>query len=222
MPQSRTAALIPIVTAVAAPVHREGLRLLLQTEPGFKVVGAAGSGGEAVRLARQLKPALLLMEKNLPRMSGLEALRELGGKHPVRVMLLADALSASEILEVLELGARGVFISDLDVKLLFKAVHAVLKGEYWVGREEVGNLLGALGIARGIAAGRGGGGLSPRELAIGEAVGRGMSNKAIARRFALSENTVKHHLTRVFRKLGVASRLELALRARERHWFKVT
>ena len=120
----------------------------------------------------------------------------------------------TQIVEALQLGARGVVLKDSATQLLLKAIHTVMSGEYWVGRESVSNLvqyLRTLMQSSNDEARQRKFGLTPRELEIVSAVVAGYSNKEIAEYFKISEDTVKHHLSNIFDKLGVSTRLELAL-----------
>jgi DNA-binding NarL/FixJ family response regulator len=209
---------VRIVIADDHPIFRDGLRRLLEAEPDLKVMGEASDGAEAVKLARQLKPDILLLDLAMPKHPGLEALRDLssGGASsaPVRVILLTAAAEKSQIVEALQLGARGVVLKDSATQLLLKAIHTVMSGEYWVGRESVSNLvqyLRTLVQSSSDEARQKKFGLTPRELEIVAAVVAGYSNKEIAEYFKISEDTVKHHLSNIFDKLGVSTRLELAL-----------
>jgi len=208
---------IRIVIADDHPIFRDGLRRLLEAEPDLKVVGEASDGAEAVKLARQLKPDILLLDLAMPRQPGLEALREMSsssGSNAVRVILLTAAAEKKQIVEALQLGARGVVLKDSATQLLLKSIHTVMAGEYWVGRESVSNLvqyLRTLVQSSGEEARQKKFGLTPRELEIVSTVVAGYSNKEIAEYFKISEDTVKHHLSNIFDKLGVSTRLELAL-----------
>jgi DNA-binding NarL/FixJ family response regulator len=207
---------IRLVIADDHPIFRDGLRRLLEAEPDMKVIGEAKDGSEAVKLARQLKPDIMLLDLAIPKHPGLEALRELsdGGANSVRVILLTAAAEKNQIVEALQLGARGVVLKDSATQLLLKAIHTVMAGEYWVGREAVSNLvqyLRNLVQASTEAAKHKKFGLTPRELEIISAVVAGFANKEIAEYFKISEDTVKHHLSNIFDKLGVSTRLELAL-----------
>lgn len=207
---------VRLVIADDHPIFRDGLRRLLEAEPEFKVIGEASDGADAVKLARQLKPDILLLDLAMPRHPGLEALKELtsGDATSVRVILLTAAAEKSQIVEALQLGARGIVLKDSATQLLLKAIHTVMGGEYWVGRESVSNLvqyLRGLVQSSGEEARQKKFGLTPRELEIVSAVVAGYSNKEVAEYFKISEDTVKHHLSNIFDKLGVSTRLELAL-----------
>ena len=205
---------VRILIADDHPIFRDGLRRLLEAEPGLHVIGEASNGAEAVKLGRQLKPDVLLLDLAMPGHPGFEALRELGSSSPIRIILLTAAVEKNEIVEALQLGARGVVLKDSATQLLLKAIRSVMAGQYWVGREEVSNLLPYLrpliqSAQQGTKQRKFG--LTPREIEIISGVVAGFTNKDIADHFKISEDTVKHHLSNIFDKLGVSTRLELAL-----------
>ena len=206
---------IRILIADDHPIFRDGLRRLLEAEKGFQVVGEAADGEEAVKLARQLKLDIVLLDLAMPRVTGLEALRELASSSkPVHIVLLTAAVEREQIVEALQLGARGVVLKESATQLLYKCLRAVMAGGYWVGRDAVSDLvrlLRELTPTPGEEARRTKYGLTPRELEIVGAIVAGYTNKDIAEKFALSEQTVKHHLSSIFDKCGVSNRLELGL-----------
>jgi len=206
---------VRILIADDHPIFRDGLKRLLESESDFKVIGEACDGIEAVELVRKLRPEILLLDLAMPRRPGLEALREIGTDgFPVRVILLTAAAEKEQIVEALQLGARGVVLKDSATQILLKSIRAVMHGEYWVGRESVSNLvqyLRSLIDSSATASRRRRYGLTPRELEIISAVVAGYANKEVAEHFKISEDTVKHHLSNIFDKLGVSTRLELAL-----------
>jgi DNA-binding NarL/FixJ family response regulator len=195
-------------------IFRAGLKRLLETEPDFEVVGEAGDGEEAVRITRVLKPDILLLDVSMPRMTGLEALRELEGD--VKTILLTASLATNEIVTALQVGARGIVRKESATQVLFKSIRCVANGEYWVERESVKDLVQTLRqlVTRSEAAAKQARfNLTAREMEILAAVVAGCSNKEIAKQFKLSENTVKHHVSNIFDKMGVSTRVELALAA---------
>ena len=205
---------VRILLADDHPIFRDGLRRLLEAEPGFRVVGEASDGAEAVAMAKKLKPDLLLLDLAMPKHPGLEAVRELGNSdNPPRILLLTAAVEKEQIVEALQLGARGVVLKESATQLLLNSIRAVMAGQYWVGRETISNLVEYLRglLAPPPAPKQKKFGLTPRELEIVSAVVAGYTNKDIAAHYKISEDTVKHHLSNIFDKLGVSTRLELAL-----------
>lgn len=206
-----------ILIADDHPIFRDGLKRLLELETDFRVIGEASDGAEAVKMVRQLKPDVLLLDLAMPQVPGLEALAELAGAgSPVHTIVLTAAIERAQIVEALQLGARGIVLKDSATQLLMKSIRSVMDGQYWVGRESVSDLVSTL---RDLMP-RGGAeppqrrfGLTPRELEIISTIVAGYTNKDIAQKFSISEQTVKHHLTNIFDKLGVSNRLELALYA---------
>ncbi|HZM52639.1 MAG TPA: response regulator transcription factor [Vicinamibacteria bacterium] len=205
---------IRVLIADDHPIFRKGLRTLLEAEHGFTVVGEAGGGEEAIRLAQQLKPDILLLDLAMPGVSGMDALAELAAAPtPVRIILLTAGIEKAEIVKALQLGAAGVVLKSAATDLLFKSIRSVIAGQHWIGRDAVTDLVQALRaqLEPPEKPARERFRLTPRELEITSAVVSGLSNKEIARKFSLSEDTVKHHLTNIFDKMGASNRLELAL-----------
>lgn len=206
---------IRILIADDHPLFRDGLRKLLQTEPGFEVVGEASDGDELVGLARKAKPDILLLDLSMPKQDGMEVLRALAAaKVPVRTLLLTASINKSQIVQALKLGAYGVILKESTTQRLFDSIRCVMAGQFWVGRESVSDLVRAL---RNVSSPAEGGtgvrdfGLTRRESEIVTLVVAGYSNPDIAQRCSISEQTVKHHVSNIFDKLGVSNRLELAL-----------
>jgi DNA-binding NarL/FixJ family response regulator len=200
------------------PIFRDGLKLLLEEAEGFEVVGEAGDGEEAVRLARELKPDILLLDLAMPRANGLEALKELSStSEPPLVLVLTVEIDDAQRLEVLRLGARGILLKGATTELLYKAIRNVVAGQYWVGNETVTDILRhlrELSPQRRPATPAESLTLRERQVIVG--VASGESNREIATRLRLSEDTVKHHMTNIFDKLGVSNRAELASYATSR------
>ena len=204
---------IRIVIADDHAMFRAGLRKLLEAEVGFEVVGEAENGVSATALVRELTPEVLLLDFAMPGMNGVEVLRDLaadGG--PTRSVMLTASISPSEITRALQHGAAGVLLKTAATALLYECVRSVAKGQYWVGRDTVSSVVEALALsARGGPPGGRSFGLTRRELDVLQLIGEGCANREIAGRLHISEDTVKHHLSRIFDKTGASSRVELAL-----------
>jgi two-component system, NarL family, nitrate/nitrite response regulator NarL len=212
---ARPAAEIRIVIADGHALLREGLRSLLEEQPGFCVVGETAGGQELTLLAEELKPDILIIELNLPHGSPIEMLPSIVRKHKkIHVILLASTIERGQAFEAFKLGAQGILRKDSDPESLFKCIRAVMSGQYWVMNEAVSDLAQIVG-AESFPAERTGKSknfnLTQREMEMLAAVISGLTNREIARRFSISEQTVKHHVTNIFDKLGVYNRLELAL-----------
>src|SRR5215472_8600374 len=206
---------IRIVVADDHPVVRFGVKNMLTSEPGFEVVGEANDGDVAITQTLELEPDILLLDLAMPRLPGLEALRAIMNKSPrVKIIMLTSTISTQQIIEALQIGARGIVLKDAVAGDLSKSLRAVLSGDYWIGGERVANLVAALNELMKQAAAapeKKTYGLTPRELEVVTCIVEGCSNKDVAKQFAISEETVKRHLSNIFDKTGVSTRLELAL-----------
>lgn len=195
------------------PVFCHGLRMLLEAEPDMQVVGEARDVREAVELVYKLKPDVLLLDLE----SSPEVLRQLINFSPtVRTILLAVATERQQIVQALQLGARGVVPKDAPTQDVINSIRIVMAGKYWIAHENISDLVQVLRRASGHTNGQTkqrNRRLTSRELEIVSAVAGAYTNKDIAKKFSLSEDTVKHHLTNIYDKLGVSNRLELAIQA---------
>jgi DNA-binding NarL/FixJ family response regulator len=193
---------------------------MLSEVEGFDVVGEAADGDEAITQTLELEPDILLLDVQMPRLPGLEAMRAImNGAATVKILLLTSTITTQQIIEALQIGARGIVLKDALASHLQTAIRTVVNGDYWIGGKRVVNLLTALHDLTEQAAvpQHKTYGLTPRELEVVGAIVEGCSNRDIAKQFGLSEETVKRHLSNIFDKTGVSTRLELALFAIAHH-----
>lgn len=212
--------IIRIVLADDHPVVRIGVRNMLLAHDGFEVVGEAADGDEAITQTIDLQPDVLLLDRMMPRLPGLEALRAImNGPTTAKILLLTSTITPQQVIEALQIGARGIVLKDALVNHLQTAIRTVANGDYWIGGKRVVNLVAALHelMQQAAAPQHKTYGLTPRELEVVGCIVEGCSNRDIARQFTLSEETVKRHLSNIFDKTGVSTRLELALFAIAHH-----
>jgi two-component system nitrate/nitrite response regulator NarL len=192
-------------------IFREGLRKLLEGEAGFTVVGDASGPDDAVRAVEAHKPDIVIVGlADRPLIRLMQMLQDLMTEtHRVRTIVLAAAIERRHIVQALQFGISGMLLKDTSAQLMFESVRCVVAGHCWIGREKLRDMAEALVRPAPIDKTRFR--LTPRELEIVDAVRRGDTNKSIARQLSITENTVKHHLTTIFGKVGVFTRLQLAV-----------
>ena len=214
---TKTSKIKRVLLADDDPLVRAAVSILFAEEKGFQIVGEATNGEEAIALASQHQPDLLFLDVNMPRKSGLEALRDLGQTLPqMRTILLTVSIEKSAILQALQFGARGIVLKEAATSVLVQAAQAVLKAEYWINRHRVANIAAVISELQAETRNhtvQPPSGLTPRELQIVRFIVEGRTNKDIASTVQTSEQVIKNHLGRIFDKLGVFNRLELALYA---------
>jgi DNA-binding NarL/FixJ family response regulator len=196
---------------------------MLTAEEGFEVVGDADDGDEAITQTLELQPDILLLDVAMPRLPGLEAMRAImKGSPSVKILLLTSTITTQQIIEALHIGARGIVLKDALAGHLKTAIRTVCSGDYWIGGKRVVNLVSALHdlMQQASPQQQKTYGLTPRELEVVGCIVEGCSNRDIAKQFSLSEETVKRHLSNIFDKTGVSTRLELALFAIAHHLVK--
>jgi DNA-binding NarL/FixJ family response regulator len=183
----------------------------IDVEIRFEVVGEAASGEETVRIVHAAQPDLLLLDLCMPRMSGLDVLRELIGAAAPRTIVLTGSITDQSMLSAVRLGVHGLVEKNATTELLFEAMIAVMAGRYWLDRRVISDLVE---FTRPLLESRrvdshGDARLTARERDVLTLVAAGYANKEIARQYMLSEETVKHHVTRLLAKVGASNRRQL-------------
>ena len=213
MSKSRPA--IQILLAVGQNIIREALRHLLEQQPDMQIVAETGEGKDVVRLVIDTKPEVAILDLRMPGTSGLEILNRLSEPpKKVRILGLAAAEDRDGIAQAFRLGVRGIALKESTMKDLPAGIRSVTEGKYWIAGEACSSLgkgLVRLGSRSKGRTRKDAFGLTRRELDIISAIAAGCSNTEISERFSISQNTVKHHVTNIFDKVGVYNRLELAL-----------
>jgi len=186
-------------------VVREGLRTILEAAADLILVGEAADGAEAVRLAGELSPDVVLMDLRMPGVDGIEAIRQIKACYPeVEIVILTTYDDDAYIVRGLRAGARGYLLKDAGRKVLFEAVRAAARGESLLPPAVVEKVVAHLAEPKPVEAER----LSEREREVLDMLAQGAANKEIAVRLHITERTVKAHVTSIFNKLGVNSRAE--------------
>jgi DNA-binding NarL/FixJ family response regulator len=210
--------MIRIVIVDDHEMLREGLKAILQPEPDFEVVGESGSGDNLLELVERSQPDIVLLDARLPGVSGAEACRRLAETHPEAKVIVVSTFSDDALVDAcIDAGAKGYVIKDIERFDLKRSIRDVQRGEAVIDKAVARRVLER---ARGTesTATPADPPLNPTQLQILRLVAEGFSNREIAARVHLSENTVKFHLKEIFRKLQVRNRVEAALRATKAGW----
>jgi DNA-binding NarL/FixJ family response regulator len=211
---------IQIVVADDHQVVRTGFAELLRTQPDFTVVGTASDGAEAVRICRELRPDVVLMDVRMPTMDGIEATRQLVGSQPdgPRILILTTFDLDQYVYEALRAGASGFLLKDVSAERLFEAVRVIAAGDALLAPTVTRRLISEFALlhsapdttsASALAA------LTPREIQVLRLLADGLSNPEIAARLFVTEETVKTHVSHVLSKLGLRDRTQAVVVAYE-------
>jgi DNA-binding NarL/FixJ family response regulator len=210
---------IKILLVDDQPLFREGLRTLLSVHPDFEVVGEAGNGEEAIRLARSLLPLVVLMDLQMPVLDGVAATRRLHKEQPdCRVIVLTTFDDDEMVFDGLRAGAVGYLLKDAPSEKLAEAIRVAARGETFLQPSVAAKVVAefarlsrkTVATANPVIEP-----LSEREIEILRLIAQGASNREIAGTLFLAEGTVKNHVTNILGKLDVRDRTQAALRAKE-------
>lgn len=205
---------VRIVIADQHPQARQDVRRGLEFDPDFHILGEASNAVHAIELVRQNQPDILLVDFPLSQDRQLKTWFATHDSPHVRIVVTMTELEKTQLVEAFRLGAHGVVLKPSSPRVLSRSMRSVMAGHCWLESESVGILVEAL--RESLAQGNGTKspqdyGLTRREVDIITKIASGRSNKEVGEEFAISERTVKHHLTNIFGKVGVSSRLQLAL-----------
>ena len=203
---------VRVLLADDHPVVRGGLVALIDTLPGIEVVGQVGDGQQALRETALLRPDVVIMDLRMPVLDGVEATRRIVGDYPgVAVLVLTMFDQDALIADALAAGARGYLLKGAEQDEIERAIRAVASGEAIFSRAVAARVLRRISpepVRRPLP------GLTPRELEVTELLAAGLSNAAIAERLCLAPKTIGNNISAIFVKLGVATRAEAIVRAR--------
>jgi len=203
---------IQVLVADDHAIVREGLRALIETEPGIDLVGEAADGIEATRLARTLHPDVILLDLIMPRQGGLEAIPAIKADNPdARILVLTSFAEDENVFPAIKAGALGYLLKDTSPHDLLQAIRDVYRGESWLHPTIARKVIAELRESSG--AETGGQELTEREVEVLGLVARGLSNRDIADELVISERTVRKHVSNILAKLHLTNRTQATLYA---------
>jgi len=193
-------------------VIRDGLEMLLNLEKDFQVVGAAQDGAEAVELAAQKKPDLILMDLKMPIMNGIEATREIRVKFPnIKILVLTTYDDDEWVFDAIRAGACGYLLKDTSRQKIVEAIRGTMEGKSFIDPAIAGKLLNQVASRQTQPASILTDKLTERELDVLRLIAKGINNSEIANQLHLSEGTVRNHVSAILEKLGVSDRTQAAV-----------
>lgn len=200
-------------------IVREGIKTILQAEPDLEVVGESGTAEQLTRLVNQTRPDIVLLDARLPGLSGAEACRRLTVSHPDVAVLMISTYSDQQLVEeCIKAGAKGYVVKDIERFTLKESIRAIHAGGGAVSPAVAATVLDRLRATDEAPTQPSSIPLSNTQLEIIRLIAAGFSNREIADRVHLSQNTVKSHAQEIFRKLDVGNRVEAALMATRKGW----
>ena len=200
-------------------IVREGIKTILQAEPDFEVVGESGPAEQLAQLVCETRPDVVLLDARLPGLSGAEACRRLTVSNPDVAVLMISTYSDQQLVEeCIKAGAKGYVVKDIERFTLKESIRAIHAGGGAVSPTIAAAVLDRLRVTDEAPTQPSSIPLSDTQLEIIRLIAAGLSNREIADRVYLSQNTVKSHVQEIFRKLGVGNRVEAALTATRKGW----
>lgn len=211
-----TEQLTSILIADDEPAFRGGLHALLRSVAGLELIGDAGTGGEAIRLAAELQPDIILMDINMPEVNGIEATRQILATSPhIGVLMLTMFEDDDSVFAALRAGARGYLLKGALKAEMLRAITAVSSGEVIFGAAIAQRMIRYFTSLKPIGPAAVFPELTERERAVLSLIAQGANNAEIARRLVITGKTVRNYITNIFTKLQVADRAEAIIKARE-------
>lgn len=205
---------IRILVADDHALFRRGLHMVLDQEPDIELVGEAADGTEAIALAIELIPDIVLMDVKMPRQTGIEACRAIKEAAPsIKILMLTNSDEDSDLYEAVKAGAAGYLLKEISIDELGAAIRSVYSGQSLITPSMATKLMAEFAAMAKRGAETRLPKLTPRELDVLRAIARGMSNREIARVLFISENTVRSHVQNILDKLQLNSRMEAAIYA---------
>ena len=196
---------VRVLIANHQPIVRHGLRALIASEPDLQVVGEADDGGEAVRMARQLRPDVVLIDLSIPTVDGISATRMIRAElRDTQVVVMTGVDEDASAIEAIRAGAAAYLLKDARIDDLLRTIRGAGAGQVALPAQTVARMVRLVG---------GHDVLSQRETEVLRLVARGLANKHVARELGITESTVKTHVSGILSKLGLPSRTQLALYA---------
>ena len=200
-------------------IVRQGLRLILETEDGFELVGEASDGAEAVKLAGELHPDVIMMDLRMPGMDGLTAIEQLAEKQPEIAIVILTTFNEDDLMvRGLRAGAKGFLLKDTNRETLFDSIRAAARGETLLKPDVMSRLLAQTQAPSEAKSQPENIDLTEREMEVLQAAAQGKTSKEIAFALGISERTIKAHLASIYQKLGVDSRAAAIAAAAGRGW----